>query len=105
MIIKIRQRYTTQTSSFLEVRYQELVVPIDALTRKKPNGPNITSGQNSPAATTHRRTGARNQTTEDVTAEFSKSVLKMKAAKPVSRKILGSRKTQDHLSQLCMILK
>lgn len=72
MIIKIRQRYTTQTSSILEVRYQELVMPVDVLTRKKPNGPNTTSGKNSPAASTHR-TGARNQTTGDVTAGFSKA--------------------------------
>lgn len=48
-------------------------MPVDVLTGKKPNGPNTDSGQNSPAASTHRRTGARNQTTGDITAGFPKA--------------------------------
>lgn len=48
-------------------------MPVDELTGKKPNGPNTASGQNSPAASMHRRTGVRNQTTGDVTAGFSKA--------------------------------
>lgn len=57
----------------MEVRYQELVMPVDVLTGKKLNGPNTARGQNSPATSRHRRTGVRNQANGDVTAGFSKA--------------------------------